>query len=161
MMSEISQKIQFKRNLAKYLDELKMLTGKDISPKELTSIEEVGHVRAASMAALKGNGKARFAIAFDERTSDRFRNFVLSLRNANSRPVYIWTDRSDSCGLYKVESIDQVNFAFPFDINSNGVVTFRTEDFSDKLLLDFSEDDLGERILEVELTGKHWSLVQY
>jgi hypothetical protein len=157
---EISKRIQFKRNLPEYLQELKPLIGREISPEDLTPVEQVEQIRAESIAALKGSNTTKFVIDFEERRSERFQDFVYALSNVNRSPVYIWTDRSDACGLYKAESIDKVEFSFPFDIDSNGLFTFLTEDFNDKLLLDFYED-AGKEILEIETTGKHWSLIRY
>lgn len=69
--------------------------------------------------------------------------------------------KSNYCGLYKISSINMVDFSFPFNVNQEGIVVFLAEDINDKLLLDFSCNSQGKEVLEVESQGKNWSLIRY
>lgn len=62
-------------------------------------------------------------------------------------------------GLYKVTSIDAVDFSFSFDVNPDEIIVFFTEDINDILLLYFYHDFEGQGITEVELQRKHWPFI--
>jgi hypothetical protein len=160
MTTKLHEKIQFKRLLPAYLLELKALTGLDVSSEFLCSVEDTEKIRNES-SSVRTADINKFAIDFEEKNSERFKKFITSLNEANSSPIYIWTNRSNFCGLHKINSIGMVDFSFPFDVNQEGIVVFLTEDINDKLLLDFSCNAQGEEILEVESQGKNWSLIPY
>ena len=155
-----SSKIQYKRSIASYLQELKELTGKDIDPISLCSLEEIEEIRQKSLP-IKDANKVEFTMKFVEKSSERFRNFIASLDKANNSSVYVWTDKSNVCGLYRVNSINAINFSFAFDVNTNGIVVFLTDDFEDKLLLDFYRDSKEEEMLEVVIQGRNWSKISF
>jgi hypothetical protein len=160
MMTNMRQKIQFKKNLPSYLIELKKLTGIDVNSESLSSVEDVESIRKKA-SALGSAKTTKFVMDFEEKNSERFKNFIENLFRSNNGPIYLWTSRSNLCGLYKLDSIRMVDFSFPFDLNPEGIVVFLAEDTSNKLLLDFSVDSQGQEILEVELQGKNWPLVKY
>lgn len=147
-----------KRNLPFYVDELRCFAGANIDTKSLSSIEEVENIRKKSLP-LNELQATKNVVKFSEKNSDRFKRFIENLREANSNPVYIWLHSSNLHGLLKVDSIDAIDFSFPFNVNSDGIVVFLTSDFSDRLLLDFYHDCEGQEMLEVELKGKHWSSI--
>ena len=98
---------------------------------------------------------------FDLRKSKRFKQFIANLDKANNRPVYIWTEKSNVCGLYKASSIKAINFSFKFDVNDDGMVIFLTEDCNDRLLLDFYIDYKERKMLDLEVKGKNWFSVPF
>jgi len=149
-----------KQTLSRYLKKLKCLTGRDLTPASLLSVEETESIHE-QLSDLANSHASKFTIAFEDKLSERFRNYVENLYKANPVPVYLWIEESSMCGLIRLKSIKSVNFTFPFDVCPNGVITFSTADFRDRLLLDFFEDGVGQRMLEVESQGKHWLNVTY
>jgi hypothetical protein len=160
MMANIHNKIAFKRNLVPYLLELKQLTGIDVSGESLISVENTDKIRQEWLP-LKKADKNKFIISFSEKTSERFKTFIANLSKANNSLVYIWTEKSNICGLYKVASIEAINFAFPFNLSPDGIVVFLTEDLSNRLLLDYYQDSDDQEMLEVEWQGKDWHSIAF
>ena len=154
------KKIQFKLNIKTYLAELKELTGEDISPLFLSSLEEMEEIRRKSLH-LKDIDKIKYTANFSMKNSDRFRKFIANLSKANNSPVYIWTKRANSCGLYKAASINAVDFSFEFDLNTEGIVTFTTENANNELLLDFYRNSKEQETIKIEVTGKDWYSVSF
>jgi len=101
-----------------------------------------------------------FDIPFSEKSGTRFRAFLRHLADANPSDVYIWTPASNICGVLKPLSLSEFDVAFPFDVNPEGVLVILTADFSDQLLLDYSDEGQG-KMLEAEVSGEHWSRVVY
>jgi hypothetical protein len=157
-MTNNPNRVKFRKDFATYLLELKKLTCMDIDGAVLSSLDEVERIRKNTNIATKGNN---FIIKFADKNSDRFREFIKNLGKANSHPVYVWTQSANLFGLYKADSINAINFAFPFDINTSGIVTFLAEDLNDELLLDFYYDSQNQEMLEVELKGRYWSSIIY
>jgi hypothetical protein len=150
IMMNNKQEIQFKKNLASYLSELKRFTGIEVTPESLSSVEEVKKIREQSLY-LKDTEKIKLVMNFEKKNSERFKHFITNLNTVNNNAVYIWTDSTNVCGLYQVASIKAINFSFSFDVISSGIVAFVTKDLNDKMLLDFYRDSKDEEILEVEL----------
>ena len=156
----LRQKIEYKKNLAPYLSELRRLTGTDVSSESLISVEDTEKIRQKWLY-LKDTNTNKIVIDFSEKNSERFKKFITNLNKANSSPVYIWTEKSNMCGLYKAASIDAINFDFPFDISPDGIFVFVTEDLENELLLDYYYDSGDREMLEIEWQGKHWHSVSY
>ncbi len=68
----------------------------------------------------------------------------------------IWLNATASCSAFHLLRVNEFNFAFRFAEIPEGVVVLLTEDGGDKLLLDFSPDEV-----EVELQGKVWGYAEY
>ena len=159
-MTNIRQKIEYRKNIASYLSELKQLTRTDVSSESLISIEDTEKIRQ-KWSYLKNVDTNNLAIDFSEKSRERFQTFIANLCKANSNPVYIWAEKSNVCGLYKVASIEAINFDFPFDISPDGIFVFVTEGLEDRLLLDFYQDYGDREMLEIEWQGEHWNSVSY
>jgi hypothetical protein len=155
----ISDKLALRKSLPEYLLELKQITGREIKSESLCSIENLEIIREASSTVLQGTSTKKFVIQFDEKNSNKFKDFIVSLGKANRNPVYVWTKRSNLHGLCKIDVINSIDFSFPFDINPDGIIVFLTEDLNDKLLLDFYRDSEEREMLGIELQGKHWTSV--
>lgn len=160
MMNNINDKIQFKKTINSYLLEIKEFIGTDITPNLLSSREDMEEIRNKSYV-LNDLEKLNFVMNFDLRKSKRFKQFIANLDKANNRPVYIWTEKSNVCGLYKASSIKAINFSFKFDVNDDGMVIFLTEDCNDRLLLDFYIDYKERKMLDLEVKGKNWFSVPF
>lgn len=152
--------IQFKKNIDGYILELKKFTGIDIEPEFLSSIEDMEKIRRKS-SSLKNNREKTFTIQFEEKNTKKFIDFVAKLYCCNSNPVYVWTEKTNKCGLFKIDSVLKFNFSFEFDINCEGIVVLLTENLCDKLILDYYENYTNEKLLDVTLQGRNWYSVAY
>lgn len=152
--------IEYRQHIKSYLSELTLLINQEINEIDLSSLLEVEDVRRKA-SSLNDFPISKFVIPFNDKATGKFRSFIEALYQANDSEVYIWTKRTNVCGLYKIESIRNINIDFPFEINDEGILVFLSADFKDKLLLDFSLDSNGNKILEVEMQGQNWSDINY
>lgn len=159
-MTNIKIKREYLSNIAAYLLELGMLANKVVNKDDLSSVEEVDEVRAGT-ANLENLTTEKFKVGFSEKDGSQFQSYIQGLYDTNNEQVYLWTGKTNSCGLYKVGSIKDVNFSFSFDLNEEGIVVFLSVDMKDKLLLDFSIDSSGNEIVEVESQGLNWPNIKY
>ena len=156
----IKSKREYLNNITSYLLELGTLADKTVNRVDLSSVEEVNDVRTMA-SNLDGLLATKFNINFSEKDGVNFNNYIQSLYEANGKQVYLWTSKTNVCGLYRVDSIKDVNFSFPFDINDEGVVVFLSADMKDKLLLDFYIDSTANKVVEVEVQGLNWPNIKY
>ena len=63
--------------------------------------------------------------------------------------------------MLRVGSIKDVSFAFPYDVNIEGIASVVAADLADMMVLEFSEDVGGEYQLDVEIWGRRWSQACY
>ncbi len=161
-MNELYTKLSYKKHINAYLDELEIFCGKRPQEYELISLNETESIRAKS-ASIIDKGSRKFHINFDEKGSVQFEKFITDLHEGNSSQIYVWTPLSDSCGLFKVSSILDFNFDFPFDVHDDGLIALFTDDFEDEIILDFSYDqeESSKKILEIELHGRNWPAIDF
>lgn len=152
--------LEYRQNIKVYLSELALLINQGINESDLSSLAEVDDTRRKA-SFLNGFPVSKFVISFNEKVTEKFRRFIDALYQANDSEVYIWTKRTNVCGLYKIESIRNINLDFPFEINNEGILVFLSADFKDKLLFDFSLDSNGNHMLEIEMQGQNWSDINY
>lgn len=159
-MPSSSGKLRQKLNLKRYLAELSALTGGSVQDDELVSLEQTAALREAQQKF--GALPMSFSeISFSERGSERFREFVRRLHDANPSPVYVWTQRTIDCGALLIPSLMAIRWDFDFAVNEEGMLAFVTSDMADSLLLDFSELHDGEQRMKVETQGANWEGVAY
>lgn len=160
MTNDIKTKLEYKNNITSYLRELGMLSNRIIKESDLSSMSEINEVRVQS-SNLANLPIFKFKINFTELTSKQFSEYIYSLYEINSAQVYLWTNKTNICGLYKANNIKEVDFSFPYDINSEGIIVFLSENLKDKLLLDFSTDVSGTKVVEIESQGLSWPNIKY
>lgn len=150
-----SEKLLQKLHFKKYLAELSVLVGRDISSENLLSLEQTKAIRQASLK-FDTQPKAQYRIPFSEKSENRFRSFIQRLSSANSSSIFVFTPRTITCGVFPIASLEQIKWEFDFSINGEGILGFLTEDICDSLLLDFSESDFNQQELTVEVKGHNW-----
>lgn len=160
MMTDVKSKREYLSNIASYLLELGVLTNKKIKKDDLSSVDRVAEIRA-KVTRLEELPLEKFRISFAEKKYNRFGHYIQGLCESNNGEVYIWTSKTNVCGLYKVASIRDIDFSFPFEINDEGIVVFLSADLKDKLILDFSFDPAGNKIIDIEAQGENWSKIKY
>lgn len=147
-MTNKDQKLTYKRNIENYLVELSRFCKRKPIEADLLSLEETENIRNSSRA-LTAVPPFRLTMGFDEKMEKRFLDFVEKLYQENPGAVYIWTPLTIACGTYELKSI----FDFEFEANTEGIVVL--------LALDFSVNDLGQRVLDIDLVGENWKKVRY
>ncbi|MFI3157237.1 MAG: hypothetical protein QX199_13870 [Methylococcaceae bacterium] len=152
--------LEYRQNIKAYLLELSSLINQYINESDISGLAEIEIIRHKA-SSLNGFPVSKFVISFNEKVTEKFRNFIDGLYYANDSEVYIWTKRTNICGLYKIESIRNINLDFPFEINDEGILVFLSADFKDKLLFDFASDSNGNKMLEIEVQGQSWPDVSY
>jgi hypothetical protein len=159
-MSDLSEKLAFKRELPRHLRELGLLMGRPVQKNELLSLEETKAVRLRANKVIRQPVR-KFEITFDSKREHRFSKFMNQLADANPSDVYLWTPASNMCGVLRPVPIKSFRITFPFDLNPEGIFTILTSDLHDQLLFDYSEGDSGEQLLEVESSGELWGNIAY
>jgi hypothetical protein len=154
-MSDIGNVLARNANLRGYLNQLSEMVGREVTEEQLSSLEEVEKLKKTA-SQLNGYPKKYIKIASEALAQERFTSLVQRLAKANSNPISIWLDATASCGTLYIPGIIEFNFSFRFTAIPEGVVVLLTKDGSDKLLLDFSPDEV-----EVELQGKAWGNAEY
>ena len=161
-MSNREKLIRYKLNVKSYLRELHELSMERPLESHLLPLEATEHIRNESKEILRGKPTRKIHMDFDERKTERFKKYVVNLHRVNPNPVYIWTDRTNSCGLYEVSSLLKFKFDFPFDVNTEGIIVLLSRDLNDTLTLDFSHDEKKFKCeLELDVCGKHWASIEY
>lgn len=150
--------IQRKVSMPSYLAELTILAGRRVDEKEVSSLIEMVAFRE-KLKPLENSACEAFTIPFEEMKTLWFKEFVRGLYAVNSGSVLIWTGRSRDCGLFKLSSIADVHFEFPFEINAEGMIIVSDYGARENLLMDFSEDDSGNRFMKVKVNGHQWPSV--
>ncbi len=159
-MSDLEQRLAYKKNLKYCLLELAHLTKKQPSESQLLPLNAKDGIRKEA-SQLQGKPCLKFRIDFEGKKSPRFSHFVERLYQSNPSPIYIWTELTDACGLFEIDSILEFDFGFSYDVNREGLILLLAKNMIDKMTLDFYENSQGQKILEVEITGDNWSTVIY
>lgn len=159
-MTDLSRNIAFNRNLPRHLVELSQVLKRDVWREHLMNLEETGMLLKRLKAQRRSSGR-RFTIPSCEKEGTRFRRLIEALQAAAAGQVYLWTPLAKDCGLPCPIEMSEVKWAFSFDVSPEGLMEIVTQDARDRLLLDFSLDERGERQLEVELDGDRWGAARY
>lgn len=153
-MNDRMQRVRRYLKMPVYLKELAVLVGRPVREEELSSLEQMESVRRKPGSIPKECYSIE--IPFAAKSDQKFEKYTKQLTTLNPAPLYIWTDRSNDCGLLKVNSLSQIVFSFPFDLNMDGIISIVTSDLADSMVLDWSEE-YGKKILVVETHGIQWS----
>jgi hypothetical protein len=161
-MNDPKHLIQYKLNIHRYLVELKGLCLKAPLESELLSVQRTEQIRANSLVALRGKPVRKIQMSFEDKKAIKFRSYVAKLHLANPHSVFVWTEKSNSCGLYEISSLLEFNFNFEFDVNEQGIVVLLASNLADSLVFDFSYDDrTSTYMLEIDVCGDHWFGIDY
>lgn len=158
-MTNTSAILGRKAHLPHHLAELRNLVRREVSEADLLSLEDTNALREKAKAN-RPSPLSRVEVPFSDKNGARFAALVDQMR-CDERSVYIWTPLSNVCGLLRPVHLSEVNFGFEFDINPEGILVILTSDLVDKLLLDFSDNDAAERVIEIETSGPRWGTMRY
>jgi hypothetical protein len=148
------------RRLSSYLQTLSLFSRKPIQESDLLSVAET--------AFISGNWKSKtspfsfgFEVAFGERLSYHFSEYISQLNRQNGSKIGIWIEKSIEHGALCLENINAICLDFPFNFDRNGIVVFATIDLKDKMLFDLIDSSVGSETLRVEVSGESWKNVIY
>jgi len=159
-MTEPNYKLAAHRCLPTHLAQLAELLGRTVVASELMTLELTEEVRAQSkLVAPQPTWQQE--IAFADRVGARFINLIKRLGEAHSVQVLIWTPLSNKCGLLHAVDLEAIKFGFQFDTIAEGIIVILTVDFMNKMVLDYSDDDLGNQRICVEVCGASWGRIAY
>ncbi len=154
MTSSLERKLLLAREMPQHLSALTQYAGRPITRADLLSVEETSRIREQLRSRPEGpRAKRRFS--FEDRAGPVFVRLLNALHAASPGAVQVWIKTTSDCGLLVLHSLKDFNLEFAFEADPNGVVTLRTSDLENELLLDYYEED-GHRLLEAELSGADW-----
>jgi len=125
-----------------YIAELKSFTNIEPS-RDALELNELDLNRAKNLG---GISPVKSEI-YDFSQKDYLENNIYTFFQDDS--VTIWTPRTVIFGYFRLPSVRYFNFSFPFDSNSEGIVSILASDFSKRVVLDFSKENCKE-VLEVD-----------
>lgn len=160
-MINLEQRLSYNYNIKAHLEQLSHLTNRAVTKHDLLSLELTDSIREQSLKLLNESRSIKFEIYFLEKTEARFQAFVKNLVVLNPSPVYVWIEHTITCGLLEIALITEFNFKFEYSVCANGIISLLTKDMMDNLVLDFYEDSLGERVIDIELIGNNWPSCSY
>ena len=149
-------KLQQTLQRPRHLHELSQIVGRMLTPDDLLSVEETESLRVQALSVVR-TPSLRYEIPFADLKSPRFARLVGALQKANPSPIFVWTPLSNECGLLRPVSLSEVRFDFDFTSLPDGILVLLTTDFQDQMLLDFSEGEDAEQLLELEVSGAQWA----
>lgn len=159
-MKTASAQLQQTLQRPRHLRELGQIVGRSLMPDDLISVEKTESLRVQALSVVRAPSW-RCEIPFADMQSPRFTRLVDALQKANPSPIYVWTPLSNVCGLLRPIPLLDVRFNFEFTALPDGILVILTADFQDQLLLDFSEGNNAEQLLEVEVSGAQWGQIEY
>ncbi len=159
-MKTASAQLQQTLQRPRHLRELGQFVGRALMPDDLISVEETESLRVQALSVVRAPSW-RCEIPFGDMQSPRFARLVDALQKANPSPIYVWTPLSNVCGLLRPVPLLDVRFNFEFTALPDGILVILTADFQDQMLLDFSEGNHAEQLLEVEVSGAQWGQTKY
>ncbi len=147
-LEQKKRRLYGKSNLNEYLRELNAITNIDVNQKDLLSI-----VESDKIVYDNNNDFYKAKILFNDK--ERLLLFIGDLLKLRDGKALLSTAYSKDCGLLEVRSLKDFNVNFRFDDEHSGLITIILKDLSNKLLLDFYEEN-QELYLEIETYGDDW-----
>lgn len=80
---------------------------------------------------------------------------IASIYDIDTNPILYWTSYSEYCGVYLMPSIATFNSNFDDFYIGGGLIALLSFDQSNKMLLDFYDEDGGDW-LDIEVFGTLW-----
>lgn len=136
-----------KKYLKVYLKELNALVNINVLQENLIPLEKSPKAENIS------ENKKKVRWKFDEKA--KLEGLVNKLVKLRDDDLLLITEYSKFCGALKLSSLKSFNIQFDFNAEHAGIIVLRLCDNSNKLLLDYYQDE-GENILEIEVSGKDW-----
>lgn len=137
-----------KRYKSTYTRELTQLVIPDIDETRFLPLE-----KTLELPPIEGD-KKKYRFPFEKK--ETLCTIIKELIKEKDGEILLITYYSKLCGAYILDSLKDFNIYFDFEAEHSGLIVLRLADSSNKLLLDFYEEN-GERLLDVEIFGDKWS----
>ena len=159
MTTDRQDLIRRKANLRAHLSDVRCYLGRLVDERELVSVAESRQLIATAREIFERDGRKRvsFDLPFPEKSTPRFLAFVGRIAGAGASGAYLWTARSDACGLCRLDSVRDIDWSFDFGCDPTEMFVLYSSDLSDSLLVEYFESDEGQQQLRLELSGHRWS----
>lgn len=133
-----------KQYLPTYIDELNRILKIKIEPSDLLSIVETDKVVSKNFVKKL---KCTYKLFFEEK--DKLRDIIFN-NIESDKNYYLFVSHFKECGLLIIKSLNEFNWDFSFYDLPSGIITFVSIDFSEELVLDFTEEE-GRKYMEIEI----------
>lgn len=155
-MSDLKRKLAYNVAIKSYLNQLEILSGREILNADLFSLDDLERYRGKSPSAVCSSEFLQFKIPLKELETQDFRGYLLKLYEANSVKVIPWLHGTNACGYIFIDSICHVNLEISCQIFPEGIFKLLAEDCRDEMLLDFDSETV-----EIEIRGENWAKIPY
>jgi hypothetical protein len=134
-----------KQYLQSYLGELKSILQISVETLDLLPIVETDKLSEIDYSNYL---KMSFNILFNEK--NKLKEIIFKNCERVNKSYFIFTEYSLDCGTLKISKLQDFNFDFSFKSLHSGLISLISEDLSEKIILDFSEEN-GDEYLEIEI----------
>lgn len=159
MMIERKAEIARKLDMSRYLQDLSLIVGRPVSAAEIEGLDSLEKTRSEAMALLSAAPTHSFRLGLSERDSLRFRQYLAVLSQLNSSRIYVWTELSNRCGLFEIESLSMLNLQLDLELVQGEVLVLLAKNLQDRLTINLDLED--EPAWEIDTTGKLWSQARH
>ena len=128
-----------------YLKTLNKITLKKIDSTMLLSVVETDRLYSTN-----NDYNIDYRITLDFNAPQKIKEWDKIKSVFGSKPLYIWLTNGEYCGLCPLESIEYFNINFDYEDDSYGIIVLIVHDFTQKVVLDFYEED-GEKKIDIEI----------
>lgn len=134
-----------KQYLQSYLGELKNILQISVDALDLLPIVETDKLIEIDYSNYL---KISFNILFNEK--NKLKEIIFKNCERINKSYFIFTEYSLDCGTLKIRKLQDFNFDFSFKSLNSGLISLISKDLSEKIILDFSEEN-GVEYLEIEI----------
>ena len=137
------RRIMGRQFFCEYINQLKEILIPSISENNFVSI-----IDTDCIIARYKNKKLVQKNLIDITDKIKLVHIVISYLNAQTDPCYIWILRSYDCGLYKINSIMDLNWEHIKSVDTNDIITILSTNY--EFELDFNDEADG-RFIEISI----------
>ncbi|OMP74934.1 hypothetical protein BW716_32820 [[Flexibacter] sp. ATCC 35208] len=141
-----------------YLKELEATFNVNGNEITILSLEETDSIIEQSVDKTNNDIISKQIIPFDDK-EDILRFYIDNCSRLQPNKVYVVTDYSKECGVAVLDSLIRLNPNFAFNAEHTGIISILSEDLSNKLILDFYEEN-DRFFLEIETAGNLWGKIR-
>ncbi|MFD2162263.1 hypothetical protein ACFSJU_07650 [Paradesertivirga mongoliensis] len=137
-----------KQYLPSYLKELNKITKRQVAASDLLTIVDTDELYDVKF---QNTPICTIRLKFEDKAE--LEKLLEDLRSQKDTEYFLFTSYSGDCGTLKIKSLKEFNIDFSFSDEHAGLISLISEDLSQKILLDFYEEE-GIEYLEVEVYRK-------
>lgn len=147
-----------KTYLSKYLEELNAILDTAKGSYQVLSLEETDRILQRSAESINKEKVLKYQLEFDHK-EEFLIDCMIECNRLLSGMIYLFTGYSEDCGLAVVDTLMMLKPDFSFTSEHAGLISIISGDLSNKILLDFYEEN-NEYFLEIEIYGDLWGSIE-